>query len=180
MGRSLADVRRSLTLPGSDSIGKLRSTFGPDERERVELEAKLAATSAQLGFQRLVADVAARFSVLAPDAVDAAIVDSLREAGEALQLDWAVLWRRNPGEAVAVPTHAWVRPSCAWTPEPISVASISSVTNSLAAGDARCFSRVDDLPAADRDVFARCGLRSAAFVPLPATGEEGVLAALAF
>jgi formate hydrogenlyase transcriptional activator len=147
--------------------------------ERLTLEAALSATNAQLAFHRLVADVAARFAATAPEAVDDAIVDSLRQTAEALQLDWAVLWRRNSGEAMAVPTHYWVDPTV-WGPKPVPIASIPSVFTGLEAGDTCCFTTVDDLPEGDREVFRRCGLRSGVVVSLPATGEEGVSAALAY
>jgi hypothetical protein len=70
-----------------------------DITERLNLEARLAAaTNAHLGFQRLVADVAARFAGIDPDAVDEAVVDTLAAGRAALQLDCGVLWRRNAGE----------------------------------------------------------------------------------
>ena len=82
-----------------------------DITERLNLEARLAAaTNAHLGFQRLVADVAARFGAVDPDAVDDAIVDGLRQIGEALQLDGAVLWRWRSDEPNASPLQHWVQP----------------------------------------------------------------------
>jgi transcriptional regulator with GAF, ATPase, and Fis domain len=173
-------LRRALVPPQSESF----SAFQPiasmtDISERLNLEAALAATNAQLAFHRLVADVAARFGAIAPENVDDAIIDSLRQTGEALQLDWAVLWRRSAGDALAVPTHYWVDPTV-WAPKPVPIASIPSVFAGLEAGDTRCFTTVDELPERDRDVVRRCGLRSGVVVPLPAIGEEGGLAALAF
>jgi DNA-binding NtrC family response regulator len=150
-----------------------------DISERLNLEAALAATNAQLAFHRLVADVAARFGAIAPENVDDAIVDSLRQTGEALQLDWAVLWRRSAGEAMAVPTHYWVDPTV-WAPKPVAIASIPSLFAGLEAGDTHCFATVDELPEGDRAVLRRCGLRSGVVVPLPAMGQEGGLAALAY
>ena len=110
--RDLDRIRRIAVPPQPESD----SVFQPiasmtDISERLNLEAALAVTNAQLAFHRLVADVAARFGAIAPEEVDDAIVDSLRQTGEALQLDWAVLWRRNAGEAMAVPTHYWVDPT---------------------------------------------------------------------
>ena len=173
-------LRRAPVPPQPESF----SAFQPiasmtDISERLNLEAVLAATNAQLAFHRLVADVAARFGAIAPENVDDAIVDSLRQTGEALQLDWAVLWRRSAGEAMAVPTHYWVDPTV-WAPKPLSIASIPSVFAGLEAGDTRCFTTVGELPEGDRDTVRRCGLRSGVVVPLPAMGEEGGLAALAF
>ena len=178
--RDLDRMRRIAVPPQPESD----SVFQPiasmtDISERLNLEAALAVTNAQLAFHRLVADVAARFGAIAPEEVDDAIVDSLRQTGEALQLDWAVLWRRNSGEAMAVPTHYWVDPTV-WAPKPVPIAAIPSIVTGLKAGDTRCFVTVDELPEGDREVLRRCGLRSAVVVPLPPTGNEGALAALAY
>ena len=172
-------LRGSLVPPVPDSLGVYQPPFEPDLRAQRDLEARLAAGNAQLGFQKLAADVAGRFSAIAPEGVDDAIVDSLRQAGEALELDCAVLFRKDAGDATAAPTHAWVKPSCAWTPEPITLSSIPHIVGDLEAGETRCFETVADLPEGDRDVFCRCGFRSGAVVPLP-TAENGPLAALAF
>src|SRR5262245_65843894 len=95
--------------------------------KQADFELRTAAAHAQLGFQKLVADLATRLSAIAPDAVDEAIADSLRQTGEALQLECVVLWRRNPGDLKAVPVQAWVQPSCAWFPEPVTIAALPSV-----------------------------------------------------
>jgi formate hydrogenlyase transcriptional activator len=146
----------------------------------LNLDAALAAANTQLSFNRLAADVAARFSAIAPEGVDDAIADTLRQTGEALQLDQAVLWQRACNEATAVPTHHWVPRSCGRAPDPVSIASIPSVIAGLDAGVTLCFETLDDLPERDRDVFRRCGFRSGAVVPLPPTGQSRVLAAVAF
>jgi formate hydrogenlyase transcriptional activator len=178
--RGLCAFQRTLVPLAHDPLSVFQRAFEAGNRARRDLEAHLAAANAQLGFQRLVADVAARLGGSAPEAVDGAIVDGLRQTGAALQLDCAVLWRRNASEALAVPTHYWVQPSCEWVPEPVSIDAIPTMIAVLQGTDACCFTAVNDLPDRDREVFRRCGFRSAAVVPLPATGPEGVLAALAF
>src|SRR4051794_12869143 len=90
-----------------------------------------AASSAQLRFERLVADLAARLSTIAPESVDGAIIESLRQTGELLQLECAALWQRNPGDATAAPAHASVQASCMWSPEPVSMETIPGVLASL-------------------------------------------------
>jgi formate hydrogenlyase transcriptional activator len=154
-----------------------------DVTERVNLEARLAAaTNAHLGFQRLVADVAARFAVIDPDAVDEVMVDALRQITQSLQLDCGVVWRRNAGELLAAPTHYWVERPFTFAPDPLSTKAIPSVVASLAAGKMRCFSSLQDLPdVAEREVFRERGLQSAAIVPVaPPPGEEDTLVALSF
>jgi transcriptional regulator with GAF, ATPase, and Fis domain len=147
---------------------------------RLNLEARLAAaTHAQLGFQRLVADVAAGFGTIDPAAVDDAIVDALRQVGETLQLDWAILCRWRSGEANARPVHHWVQPSSLSPTEPFPIASIPFVASRLAAGEACCFATLDDLADSDRDAFRRRGLLSGILVPLAATADrDPVLSAL--
>jgi formate hydrogenlyase transcriptional activator len=187
-GRTVAGIRRDgdmvpleigLSLLADGSTRHVVASIR-DISERLTLEARLAAaTNAHLGFQKLVADVAARFGAVAPEGVDEAMTDSLRQTGEALQLDWAILWRKNNGEPIAVATHQWVHPTCPPPAESVRISSLPSVLEQLEAGDACCVSTVTDLPEIDREAFNRCGLRSVALVPLPSTGEEGVLMALA-
>ena len=106
-----------------------------DITARRDLEARLAAvTSEHLGFQRLVADIAARFGAVEPEALDDTITDSLRQIGEALQLDRAILWRRPAGEAVAIATHFWVQAPDYLPIEPLPIASIPYVFAKLEAG----------------------------------------------
>lgn len=152
-----------------------------DITERVDLEARLvAATHEHLGFQRLVADIAAQFAAVEVHAVDETIVNSLRQIGEALQLDRAMLWRKEKGEAVAVATHYWAVPPDTSAPEPFPAVSIPWVVSKLAAGEACWFKSVDDLPdPVDRETFRRQGPRSSVMVPLTLEGHgSGVLGAL--
>ena len=56
--------------------------------------------------QQLIAEIVIRFGGVEAGALDETIVDSLRRIGEALQLDRAILWRRNPEEPMAaIATH---------------------------------------------------------------------------
>jgi formate hydrogenlyase transcriptional activator len=175
--RRLSGFQNAPGRPAPDPLHLCPPTTSPsDISDRLALEAALAATSAQLSFHRLVADVAVRFGAIAPDAVDDAIVDSLRQSGEALQLDSIVLWRQPAGEATAVPAHYWVHPAVR-VPEPVPVASMPSAITGLAAGDTRCVGTLHDIPESDREFFGRCGLQSAAMVPVP-MGDDTVLATL--
>jgi formate hydrogenlyase transcriptional activator len=172
--RAYREVLRTL-----DSTQRLRvSATGIGHPFDADLRA--AATNAQVRFQRLVADLAARLSTVALESVDEAIIDTLRQTGEALQLECAVLWQRDPGDGKAVPVHAWVQATCIWSPEPVSLATIPSLAASIKAGEPCCFATVDDLPERDREALRRCGLRSGAVVPVHAAGEQGMHSALAF
>ena len=154
-----------------------------DITDKLSLEAQVAhATNGDLPFHRLVADVASRFVAIDAEAVDDAIVDSMRRIGEALTLDRAILWMKEPGESVAVPTHYWERPAGASPPAPVPVASIPFVTSRLRAGEVNWFSNLDEVPdPVDRETFRSRGLRAAIWVPLTSTNDpEDKLSVLAF
>ncbi len=117
-GRTIAGTRKDgVMVPVEIGLNMLGHRAGHhivlslvDITERLNLEARLAtATNAHLEFQRLVADVAEKFGGIEPDGVDTAVVDSLHQIAEALQLDWAILWRRHTGDTTAVPTHHWLQ-----------------------------------------------------------------------
>ena len=142
-----------------------------DMTERLDLEARLAeATHEQQGFQRLAADMAVRCGTIDLDGVDDAIVDGLRQVGEALQLDCVMLWRWGADETNTRPLQ-WVQDSCS-APEPLSMASIPFVAARLKAGDFCCFTTVEDLPDSDRDAFRRRGFRSGAVMRLAPAGDR--------
>jgi formate hydrogenlyase transcriptional activator len=153
-----------------------------DVSERVNLEARLAAaTNAHLGFQRLVTDIASRFVKIDSDQVDPTIVDSLRELGEALQLDRATLWCKARGESLAIATHSW-QPSAPEPPAPVPVESSPWVMSRLNAGQPATFGRLDEVPdPLDRATFREQGIRASMIVPLPPIDDEkGTIRALAF
>lgn len=130
-----------------------------------------------LGFHRLVAEVAARLGGIDPAGIDRAITDSLRQIGEALQLDWVVLWRTKKGETTAASSHSWVRGTCA-APEPFSIQSIPSIVARLESGEPCYFGVMDELPdLGARQLCEQHGIRSGAALPLP-SAEEDVLSAL--
>ena len=156
-----------------------RASFPPfSTPTQGDLEARLAAASAHL-FQRLVSDVATRFSTAGPEAVDEAIVDSLRQTAEALRLDGAALWRWQSSDAMAFPTHFWVQPPCAWVPGPMSPDAIPMTGDGLHRTEV-CSTTPGDRREDERGFLRGCGFRSVAVVSLPPTGQDGVLAALTF
>ena len=143
-----------------------------DIRERLDLEARLAAaTSAHLGFQRLIADVAVRLGAVDPDSVDDVVVDCLRQIGEVLQFDGVALWRWKAGDAVAIPTHHWVQAPCPVPQGAVPLAPIPFVIARLKEGEGSSFATVDELPdSAVREMFRRHGLRSGAVIPIEPQG----------
>jgi len=139
---------------------------------RVDLEARLLATSnEQLGFQRLVADIAARLVQVAPDDVDGALNESLREVGEALQMDRVVVWQAGRGAAEATATHHWVA-SHAVPPEPCLTADLPWLFSNIEAGEPCWFTRVRDIPdPIDGETLRRQGLASLLVFPLALHGN---------
>ena len=150
-----------------------------DVTERLNLGARLVAvTSARFGVQRLIADVAQRFVNIEPGAVDDAIVDSLRQIGEVLQLDLVVLWQWGAEEPAGIASHFWTHPPLPSAPEPLPLASVPFIASRLQAGEAFWFTRIDEVPdSVDRDRLRRIGLRSAVVVPVAGFPEaRGALA----
>jgi transcriptional regulator with GAF, ATPase, and Fis domain len=127
-----------------------------------------------------VTDLAARFAVTRPDAIDRIVSDSLAEIGEALDLDCLVLWRHvddaDPEGGGLQATHHWLNGDSRWAEESLSAASIPLVASRLEHGQAVWFTRVDELAEpTDRETFRRKGLRSAAVIPLVTAGRtDGV------
>ena len=127
-------------------------------------------TSRRFAFQRLVADLAARFAVTTAADVDRAVEDSLREIGEALEMDCIQLWEFDaPGAAFSV-THRWAndqRPAAASWP----TARIPHTAAKLLNTQAVWFAGEGATAPVDRDAFGQSGLRSVAAVPLGAAGQ---------
>src|SRR5262245_3252169 len=131
-------------------------------------------------FQHLLTTISARFGSIEPDAVDDAIADSLRESGERVLLDMAILWRTSADEAVRVPAKHWIRAPFASAPEPVPITSMPMVMSRIAAREQYAFARVDDVPhAIDRGTFDRLGLRAGVITPI-AKDEGGSTLTLAF
>ena len=128
-----------------------------------------------LGFQRLVSDLAARFAGVSSDALDELIVTSLRQIGEALQLDRAVLWRWRIGEGNAVVTHSWLQDTQQPLPGPYPIATIPYVISALQAGEVIAYASLDDLPdPIDRATLAQSGSRSGLVLPVPHFTDDTV------
>ena len=165
-------------IPNADSRAARLPAFERNTLADPGHLATSANTKAQLEFPRLVADMAARFSAIDPASMDAAIVDALRQTGELLQLDWAVIWRRPAGHTTASPAHFWIRPSCTDAPEPQAAAALTMRLANHETGEPIYFDNNVDLPEQEREVFRRNRLRSGIVVPLPVSGD-GDLTALA-
>jgi PAS domain S-box-containing protein len=179
-GRTVAGMRKDGSLVPLE-IGLNVLADGPsryivasivDISDRLAVESRVAAaTNAHLEFEHLVADIAAQLGAAEPEAVDDAVVDVLRQLGEGLQLDWAMLWQKPTGALVALPTHQWNHPSCGSGPQAVPVSSDASIVATLEAGEACRFASVDELSTGEaRDAFRCYEIDSAVIVPLTPTG----------
>ena len=166
-------VRRS-DVPPNDRATPARWAAGPPEPQGpsyttpsahlgVERAAGFDAPSAALALQRLIADMAARFAGIDPDAIDDAIMTSLGQVGDALRLDRIVVWPEI-GDESADPSHDWMRPTAPAAPAPVCLLFMRAT---LAHQDVTCFARVEDVAdTGTRDTLRQYGIRSAAIVPV--------------
>jgi transcriptional regulator with GAF, ATPase, and Fis domain len=155
-------------LRTGDLPGPLLPDSRPDSRPG-------STTSRRFVFQRLVADLAARFAVTEAGAIDRAILESLRDIAEALDLDRIILWRHDAADAAFAVTHHWSHQHAPAMSDAWPTTSIPLSASRLERGQAVWFTRVDELAdPVDRETFRVKGLRSAALVPLAAGRTEGV------
>jgi GAF domain-containing protein len=133
----------------------------------------------RLQFERLLAELSARFVNLSAAEVDGAITDALRRIVEILGVDRAALHRYPPtGEALV--THWWAAEG---VPGVVS-RSLSQLVpwahRRVRSGQPLLFARLDDLPPEaelDKTSIGRHGIKSIVTMPMVVAGRvEGALA----
>lgn len=131
----------------------------------------MTTSQEELAIQRL-ADMSAGLARAEPESGNSAIVDGLRQVGEALELEGAAVWR-NGTTAKPVLTHHWVR---APGEDPLVIVPFSSmawVRTKLEAGEDACFADPAELPdSVDREILREAGLEAGAVFPLPAARSD--------
>ena len=122
-------------------------------------------------FERLVADLTARFVGIAPENVDEVIVDCQRQMVETLDLDRSSLWQVEDGDLVN--THWWTRPGAEVPTSRMSAANhFPWFIAQLRAGKTVVVKDAADVASAiDREMMARIGTTSNVVVPLFVGGE---------
>lgn len=138
-----------------------------------ELQARL---DYHLAMEAFVLRVAARFLELGPDdLVDAAIEDTLAEAGTFADVDFTFLVQLDPGGATLSMTHRWVHRDVGALPPLRSqlVAPVREWIDELRTGAVHQIPDVQqaDLPTELRRSFEHFGLRSIVVVPMLEQGE---------
>ena len=143
-------------------------------------ESAITAQHEALRFERLLADLSARFVNLAPAEVDGAIVDALRQIVVMLDVDRCQLLRyAEEGDEVRV-THAWAVAGVPLVPPKSIEHHYPWVLRTVRGGDAVVLPRIDALPpeaATDAESFARVGAKSNLTMPMTVAGRvEGAIA----
>ncbi len=189
-GRTVAGIRRDgvmvplelgLNVLAEGSTRYLIASI-VDASERLDVERGLAAAAqAHIGFEELVADIAAQFGAVEPVGVDSAVHDALQQIGESLKPDWVALWQKKAGDDSAASTHVWTKPGSEAAPDGFPIESAPSLKVALEAGETCTFAAPEDFPDEEtREALRRHGVQSAVMIPAAVAGEpSGALRILA-
>jgi formate hydrogenlyase transcriptional activator len=148
-----------------------------DVGAHVEAEARTTLLTQEIvSLDHLVADLGAWLVSLDPDEVDDAIVDALRQTGEFLRLDAAVLWQNQANEADEAVSLLWLREAQRSRPELVELLSALPTTAGVTA-----FARLEEVAEpAVRQTFLQLGFQAAMVLPVPIEGADGAQGHLAF
>jgi formate hydrogenlyase transcriptional activator len=140
----------------------------------------VAGATGRFGLLRLIADLGARLATTETSAIDDAIVDSLRQIGQALDLDRIALWRKVEGASFVVTLHHWASFPQPPGSESLNLTCLPFVAARVGRGEVASFRRIEEVAdPVGREVLLVHGFRSAAVVPLASTaggnGVDGVL-----
>ena len=132
-------------------------------------------------FERLLADLSARFVNLPPSEVDQEIEHSLRQIVETLDVDRSSLMEFSEDGKLFIATHSWARDGFPPLTGTIVSEDLPWYTGNLLRGETVNYSRLlRDLPAEAARETAYCtgiGLRSNLTIPLKVSGRPlGALA----
>jgi transcriptional regulator with GAF, ATPase, and Fis domain len=133
------------------------------------------------GFEKVIADLSARFINLPADQVDREIEAGLRGLVEFLGLDRSTLLQLSADESTLVITHCWAAPGFERLAGLIAREELPWALRKVLGGETIVFSSLDDLPPEaerDKETLRRLGPRSNVCFPL--AGGAEVFGALAF
>ena len=144
-----------------------------DVSDRVELRNLVLRTEKDhREFERLVTDLAARFVMVHPEHVDEAVVDSIRQISEMLDVDRGSWWRVQKDDDALV-THTWTRAEYRVMQSGESASThVPWMLSRLRNGEIVAFSDSDTIPSSiDRESLRRFGIKSAAVLPFCVEGK---------
>jgi transcriptional regulator with GAF, ATPase, and Fis domain len=126
----------------------------------------------EVEFERMVAELTARFINLPAAQIQETMRDALQRFGEALSLDRCTFFRIQP-DFTAVEPVGWQRPGIPPAPAPVAIKDdFPWAYETIMQGRVICFSSVDEIPSGtDREGYRSIGVRSSATVPLSVAGH---------
>jgi formate hydrogenlyase transcriptional activator len=131
-------------------------------------------------FERLLADLSARFVNLPPSEVDQEIEHGLRQIVDTLEVDRSSLLEFSEDGTLLITTHQWAREGIPVSRGRVANEETPWFTRMLQRGETVAWSRPGDLPdeaMLERAFCARIGLRSNLTIPLKVSGRPlGALA----
>ena len=104
---------------------------------------RAAAGRDRTAVQRPIADLAGYCVTIQPDAIDDALVASLRQVCESLRLDHAILWRTNGDDTNIVASHSGSQHRLRPLPQPRVLAAIPFIASKQQEREAVFFTRLD-------------------------------------
>jgi len=127
-----------------------------------------------LSFERLLAEISARFVNLSPTQVDPAIVQSLRQVVEALGVDRSSVGEFSEDRRALITTHQWARDGGPRDTERDVTEAATWYTKTLLAGTTISITHPADLPehaVYERAYCAATGIHAHLAIPLPMAGR---------
>ena len=160
------------------SISRLPSSVDGQSTGAAGLSA-VPSGDALLRFERLLAELSARFINLPSAQVDEAITDALRQIVTLLDVDRSQLIRFAAEDGVAEVTHSWAVEGVPAVPPKSLTESFPWAIRALQNGKPVVIARLDDLPpeaSIDKASFIRVGTKSNLTMPMIFSGRaEGAI-----
>jgi formate hydrogenlyase transcriptional activator len=169
---SLIPVEIELTpLHEAGRVLVLASVVDITERQQVE-DIHRKALENQLAFERLVAELSARFIDIHPEQIESSIQDGLRRIVESFDLDRGLFYAIEP-DGVFSDITSWTGPDIPSIPRRVSAKERFPFTlERILSGDVVSFSTPAEIPdERDRESFRALGTKSAVIVSLSVAGR---------
>jgi len=165
-------VRRHLEL----ALQKDDDSFEHRLKERTsELQQITTELVKGIDFEKVLAELSARFVNVPSGQVDREIMDAERRICELLGLDLSALWQwSDEASGCFTPTHLYIAQKGPQPPGSLKVEDFPWYSRQMLAGRIVGFSSLEELPAEaarDREVCRQLGIKSNLTIPLSVGGE---------